>query len=141
VDRECMLFVPSDSLQWSDNDWHERNNVTGSEFLSCCFEELYRHLLASGRKHVWIVKANYYILAAIKVQLFYVSRVLQYGSSCDRQANNNESVENFNHVFRLKLLYINYLFEWSDLNYYILIIYLNDLMLVLRGNWKQISRV
>jgi len=50
------------------------------------------------------MKINYYFLVAIKAQLLHVSKVIKYGSSCDRQANNNGSVENFNHIFRLKII-------------------------------------
>jgi hypothetical protein len=50
------------------------------------------------------MKVKYNFLAAIKVQLLQVGKVIQYGSSCDRQANNNDSVENFNHVFKLKII-------------------------------------
>jgi len=45
-----------------------------------------------------------FFLAAIKVKFLHVSKVIEYGCSYDRQANNNDSVENFNHVFRLKIV-------------------------------------
>ena len=50
------------------------------------------------------MKMNCYFLAEIKVQLLHVSKVIEYGSSYDRQANNNDSVENFSNVYRLKIV-------------------------------------
>ena len=78
--------------------------MTGSELLSCCFEELYRHLFVPRCKYIRNMKMNCYFLAEIKVQLLHVSKVIEYGSSYDRQANNNDSVENFSHVYRLKIV-------------------------------------